>query len=56
MNFGLMIESLVAILLAITIGYCALLNRRLAERLWKLRKESHARGSAPRGGYSDRKA
>jgi hypothetical protein len=29
MNFGLMIETLVAILLAITIGYCVLLNRRL---------------------------
>jgi hypothetical protein len=29
MNFGLLIESLVAILLAITIGYSVLLNRRL---------------------------
>ena len=27
--FGLMIESLVAILLLVTIGYCVLLNRRL---------------------------
>jgi len=29
MNFGIMTESLVAILLVITIGYCAVLNRRL---------------------------
>jgi hypothetical protein len=27
--FGLMIESLVAVLLSVTIGYCVLLNRRL---------------------------
>jgi len=28
-SFGLMIESLVALLLLLTIGYCAVLNRRL---------------------------
>lgn len=28
-SFGLMVESLVAILLAVTIGYCMVLNRRL---------------------------
>ncbi len=28
-NFGLIIETLVAVLLAVTIGYCVLLNRRL---------------------------
>ena len=28
-GFGLMIESLVALLLLLTIGYCAILNRRL---------------------------
>jgi hypothetical protein len=28
-SFGLMIESLVAVLLLITIGYCTILNRRL---------------------------
>jgi len=28
-TFGLMIESLVAVLLLITIGYCVVLNRRL---------------------------
>ena len=28
-NFGFMIESLVALLLLLTIGYCAVLNRRL---------------------------
>jgi hypothetical protein len=28
-SFGLMIESLVAVLLLITIGYCMILNRRL---------------------------
>ena len=28
-NFGLLIESVVAILLLLTIGYCVLLNRRL---------------------------
>jgi hypothetical protein len=28
-SFGLMIESLVALLLLLTIGYCAILNRRL---------------------------
>jgi hypothetical protein len=28
-NFGLMIESVVAVLLLLTIGYCILLNRRL---------------------------
>lgn len=28
-SFGLVIESLVAVLLLLTIGYCALLNRRL---------------------------
>jgi hypothetical protein len=28
-NFGFMIESLVAVLLMLTIGYCAVLNRRL---------------------------
>jgi hypothetical protein len=28
-NFGLLIETLVAILLVITIGYCVLLNKRL---------------------------
>ena len=28
-NFGFMIESLVALLLVLTIGYCAVLNRRL---------------------------
>lgn len=28
-SFGLMVESLVAVLLAVTIGYCVVLNRRL---------------------------
>ena len=28
-NFGLVIESLVAVLLVVTIGYCVVLNRRL---------------------------
>jgi hypothetical protein len=28
-NFGLLIEALVAVLLAVTIGYCVLLNKRL---------------------------
>ena len=28
-SFGLVIESLVAVLLLLTIGYCMLLNRRL---------------------------
>jgi chromosome segregation ATPase len=36
--FGLMIESLVAILLLVTIGYCVLLNKRLK----RLKADEHA--------------
>jgi hypothetical protein len=37
-NFGLMIESLVAILLLLTIGYCMVLNSRLK----RLKADEHA--------------
>jgi hypothetical protein len=37
-SFGLMIESLVAFLLMLTIGYCAVLNRRLT----RLRADEHS--------------
>ena len=39
---GMMIESLVAILLMLTVGYCMLLNRRL--KLLKAEKEHTRRG------------
>ena len=37
-NFGLAIESLVAVLLAVTIAYCVLLNKRLT----RLKADEHA--------------
>ncbi len=37
-SIGLMIESLVAVLLVVTIGYCVLLNRRLK----KLKADEHS--------------
>jgi uncharacterized protein DUF6468 len=37
-GFGLMIESLVALLLMLTIGYCVILNRRLK----RLKADEHA--------------
>jgi hypothetical protein len=38
MNFGLMIEGLVSLLLLVTIGYCAILNYRLK----RLRADEHS--------------
>ena len=37
-SYGLIIEGLVAVLLALTIGYCMLLNRRLT----RLRNDEHS--------------